>query len=237
MLKAAKLSNSQRTTQLMLNFFGLRTPQELHLRIGQGTVKAEQIRHFLREESGGFYNYLRRRFSRSQRTASTGELSKKHDIISDNTLVFSPEELLLEHSLATCCRPIPGDDVFGYLHPADGIIVHRTDCSKAVAIQSRFAQRTLVAKWKDSDNRRFTAFLHLQGMDTQGLIHNVTRIISNDLRIDIRSLSITGDHGVFQGDLIVSVEDKGHLNNLIKKLKEVPGVEKVDRLNTPPKSR
>ena len=94
-----------------------------------------------------------------------------------------------------------------------------------------------MAKWKNSDNRRFTAFLHVQGMDTQGLIHNVTRIISNDLRIDIRSLSISADHGVFQGDLIVSVEDKGHLNNLIKKLKEVPGVEKVDRLNTPPKSR
>ncbi len=237
MLKAAKLSNAQSATQLMLNFFGLRTPQELHLRIGQGTIKAEQIRHFLREESGGFYNYLRRRFSRSQRTASTEELSKSNDIVSSSTLVFGPEELLLEHTLATCCRPIPGDDVFGYLHPADGIIVHRTDCSKAVAIQSRFAQRTIVAKWKNSDNRRFTAFLHVQGMDTQGLIHNVTRIISNDLRIDIRSLSISADHGVFQGDLIVSVEDKGHLNNLIKKLKEVPGVEKVDRLNTPPKSR
>ncbi len=236
MLKAAKLKNSQSTTQLMLNFFGLRTPQELHMRIGQGTIKAEQIRNFLREESGGFYNYLRRRFSRSQRLASIGEANKNNDAISNSTLVFGPEELLLEHTLATCCRPIPGDDVFGYLHPADGIVVHRTDCSKAVAIQSRFAQRTIVAKWKNSDNRRFTAFLHLQGMDTQGLIHNVTRIISNDLRIDIRSLSISGDHGVFQGDLIVSVEDKGHLNNLIKKLKEVPGVEKVDRLNTPPKS-
>ena len=236
MLKAAKLKNSQSTTQLMLNFFGLRTPQELHMRIGQGTIKAEQIRNFLREESGGFYNYLRRRFSRSQRLASSGEANKNNDSISNSTLVFGPEELLLEHTLATCCRPIPGDDVFGYLHPADGIVVHRTDCSKAVAIQSRFAQRTIVAKWKNSDNRRFTAFLHLQGMDTQGLIHNVTRIISNDLRIDIRSLSISGDHGVFQGDLIVSVEDKGHLNNLIKKLKEVPGVEKVDRLNTPPKS-
>lgn len=236
MLKAAKLKNSQSTTQLMLNFFGLRTPQELHMRIGQGTIKAEQIRNFLREESGGFYNYLRRRFSRSQRLAYSGEANKNNDTISNSTLVFGPEELLLEHTLATCCRPIPGDDVFGYLHPADGIVVHRTDCSKAVAIQSRFAQRTIVAKWKNSDNRRFTAFLHLQGMDTQGLIHNVTRIISNDLRIDIRSLSISGDHGVFQGDLIVSVEDKGHLNNLIKKLKEVPGVEKVDRLNTPPKT-
>lgn len=159
------------------------------------------------------------------------------DEISSNTLVFGPDELLLEHTLATCCRPIPGDEVFGYFHAADGIVVHRTDCAKVVSIQSRFAQRTIVAKWKNADNRRFTAYLHLQGMDTQGLIHNVTRIISNDLRIDIRSMSITGDHGVFQGDLVVSIEDKAHLNNLIRKLKEVQGVDKVERLNASGKAR
>lgn len=236
MLKAAKVEPTQSTIQLMLNFFGLRTPSELHLRIGQGTIKAEQIRNFLREESGGFYNYLRKRFSRNQKAQTVSDKSTRTDEISSNTLVFGPDELLLEHTLATCCRPIPGDDVFGYFHAADGIVVHRTDCAKVVAIQSRFAQRTIVAKWKNADNRRFTAYLRLQGMDTQGLIHNVTRIISNDLRIDIRSMSITGDHGVFHGDLVVSVEDKGHLNNLIRKLKDVKGVDKVERLNSPGKT-
>jgi guanosine-3',5'-bis(diphosphate) 3'-pyrophosphohydrolase len=236
MLKAAKVEPTQSTIQLMLNFFGLRTPSELHLRIGQGTIKAEQIRNFLRQESGGFYNYLRKRFSRSQKSQLVYDKSLQADEISSNTLVFGPDELLLEHTLATCCRPIPGDEVFGYFHAADGIVVHRTDCAKVVAIQSRFAQRTIVAKWKNADNRRFTAYLRLQGMDTQGLIHNVTRIISNDLRIDIRSMSITGDHGVFNGDLVVSVEDKGHLNNLIRKLKDVRGVDKVERLNSPGKS-
>jgi GTP pyrophosphokinase len=236
MLKAAKVEPTQSTIQLMLNFFGLRTPNELHLRIGQGTIKAEQIRNFLRQESGGFYNYLRKRFSRSQKSQLVSDKSLLNDEISSNTLVFGPDELLLEHTLATCCRPIPGDEVFGYFHAADGIVVHRTDCAKVVAIQSRFAQRTIVAKWKNADNRRFTAYLRLQGMDTQGLIHNVTRIISNDLRIDIRSMSITGDHGVFNGDLVVSVEDKGHLNNLIRKLKDVRGVDKVERLNSPGKS-
>lgn len=236
MLKAAKVEATQSTIQLMLNFFGLRTPSELHLRIGQGTIKAEQIRNFLRQESGGFYNYLRKRFSRSQKSQLASDKSLQADEISSNTLVFGPDELLLEHTLATCCRPIPGDEVFGYFHAADGIVVHRTDCAKVVAIQSRFAQRTIVAKWKNAGNRRFTAYLRLQGMDTQGLIHNVTRIISNDLRIDIRSMSITGDHGVFHGDLVVSVEDKGHLNNLIRKLKDVKGVDKVERLNSPGKS-
>ena len=236
MLKAAKVEPTQSTIQLMLNFFGLRTPSELHLRIGQGTIKAEQIRNFLRQESGGFYNYLRKRFSRNQKAQTVSDKSSRTDEISSNTLVFGPDELLLEHTLATCCRPIPGDDVFGYFHAADGIVVHRTDCAKVVAIQSRFAQRTIVAKWKNADNRRFTAYLRLQGMDTQGLIHNVTRIISNDLRIDIRSMSITGDHGVFHGDLVVSVEDKGHLNNLIRKLKDVKGVDKVERLNSPGKT-
>lgn len=232
MLKAAKVEATQSTIQLMLNFFGLRTPSELHLRIGQGTIKAEQIRNFLRQESGGFYNYLRKRFSRNQKAQTVSDKTSRTDEISSNTLVFGPDELLLEHTLATCCRPIPGDEVFGYFHAADGIVVHRTDCAKVVAIQSRFAQRTIVAKWKNADNRRFTAYLRLQGMDTQGLIHNVTRIISNDLRIDIRSMSITGDHGVFHGDLVVSVEDKGHLNNLIRKLKDVKGVDKVERLNS-----
>ena len=236
MLKAAKVEATQSTIQLMLNFFGLRTPSELHLRIGQGTIKAEQIRNFLRQESGGFYNYLRKRFSRNQKAQTVSDKSSRTDEISSNTLVFGPDELLLEHTLATCCRPIPGDEVFGYFHAADGIVVHRTDCAKVVAIQSRFAQRTIVAKWKNADNRRFTAYLRLQGMDTQGLIHNVTRIISNDLRIDIRSMSITGDHGVFHGDLVVSVEDKGHLNNLIRKLKDVKGVDKVERLNSPGKT-
>jgi GTP pyrophosphokinase len=235
MLKAAKVEATQSTIQLMLNFFGLRTPSELHLRIGQGTIKAEQIRNFLRQESGGFYNYLRKRFSRNQKAQTVSDKTSRTDEISSNTLVFGPDELLLEHTLATCCRPIPGDEVFGYFHAADGIVVHRTDCAKVVAIQSRFAQRTIVAKWKNADNRRFTAYLRLQGMDTQGLIHNVTRIISNDLRIDIRSMSITGDHGVFHGDLVVSVEDKGHLNNLIRKLKDVKGVDKVERLNSPGK--
>ena len=232
LLKVAKMEPSQRTIQLMLNHFGLRTPQELYLRFGQGTIKTDQIVFFLKEESGGFYNYLRKRFQRSTKSLSPALVEAVTQSLAVTTLLFGPEELQLDHTLATCCRPIPGDAVFGYLHPTDGIIVHRSDCPKAVAIQSRYAQRSILAQWKRESSAHFIAYLHLSGIDSQGLIHNVTRIISNDLRIDIRSLSISGNNGVFSGDLMVSVADRSHLQNLVKKLKEVPGIAKVERSKT-----
>jgi GTP pyrophosphokinase len=211
MLKRANLELNQSSTQRMLNFYGLRTPKELFVKFGKGELDSERLRDFLREDSGGFYQYILRRFRPKPKEGSIKDVSS-----TSNAVLFGPDEVVLEYKLAPCCRPIQGDSIFGFIEES-GIEVHRTDCRHAVKLQGQFAERVI------------NAVLRFSGIDSKGLILKVTKVISSDMQIDIRAFHIDGSEGVFQGTVSVHVADRSHLTDLVQRLKSVKGVERVDR--------
>ena len=149
------------------------------------------------------------------------------------TLLFGKEETVLDYKLAKCCNPVEGDEVFGYITANEGIKVHRHNCPNAVYLQSNLADRILKARWQSKNESEFVSVLVIRGIDTVGLVNKVTQIISNDLNVNIRSINIAGDEGVFEGLITVVVKDKLHLSKVIENLRKIEGVTSVDRRYKP----
>lgn len=145
-------------------------------------------------------------------------------------LVFGKEEDKLDYKLASCCNPIPGDKVFGFVTINEGIKVHKTDCPNAISLRSNYAYRIIPAKWIDSSQQEFKATLKITGMDSLGLTNELTKVISNNMQVNIRSISLSSNAGVFNGEIAVIVPNLTVLKRLIDNIKKVDGIDKVIRI-------
>ncbi len=137
----------------------------------------------------------------------------------------------MEYSLASCCHPVQGDDVFGYLTATSGLKIHRTTCPNATHLMANFGYRVMKAEWVTNTNTSFVADLRITGIDDgPGVIERLTRNISYDLGLNIRSFSIEGREGYFEGRISVLVLNKDQLNVAIRALQNLPGVSSVTRI-------
>ena len=145
-------------------------------------------------------------------------------------LVFGKNDEKLDYKLANCCNPIPGDQVFGFVTINEGIKVHKIDCPNAISLQSNYAYRILPAKWIDSSVQEFNASLMIKGIDGLGLTNELTRVISSQMNVNIQSISLSSNAGIFTGQITVIVSNNQVLNKLIDNIKEIDGVEKITRI-------
>jgi len=139
----------------------------------------------------------------------------------------------LDYTLAACCRPIPGDDVFGFVTVSGGIKIHRSACPNSTQLLSKYGYRVLKARWagqKERSESRSTATIAFSGVDDIGLVNHITGIISADMSVDMRKVSFETNAGSFEGRIEVVVNDTQHLGELLDRLRDVPGVSSVDRL-------
>ena len=173
-----------------------------------------------------FKNKIKRTPSSNPETINKPEISNNYDM-----LVFGKEQDKLDYKLATCCNPIPGDEVFGFVTINEGIKVHKKDCPNAISLQSNYAYRIIKAKWIDSSQQEFKAILNITGMDTLGLTNELTKVISNNMHVNIQSISLSGDAGIFNGQVVVIVQNNTILKKLIENIKKIDGIDKVTRIN------
>ena len=172
-------------------------------------------------------NFFKNRIRRPQ---NNQELNKEELTVKYDQLVFGKDEEKLDYKVSPCCNPIPGDDVFGFLTINDGIKVHKTTCPNALQMQSNYSYRILKAKWIDSTQREFQATLRISGIDTFGMVNNLTKVVSNNLHIDMKSVHFDTDDGTFTGTIVVIVKNKSILDNLVKNIKKISGIDKVSRV-------
>jgi len=137
----------------------------------------------------------------------------------------------MEYKLSPCCTPIPGDDVFGFITINDGIKIHRTNCPNAIQLMSNYAYRIVKAKWTNQKMIAFLAGIKLTGIDELGLVNGITKVISEELTVNMRSICFDSNDGVFEGTIMVFVHDTSHLDGLCDKLKKVNGVLNVTRID------
>ncbi|MBR5729653.1 MAG: bifunctional (p)ppGpp synthetase/guanosine-3',5'-bis(diphosphate) 3'-pyrophosphohydrolase [Prevotella sp.] len=148
----------------------------------------------------------------------------------DDVLVIDRNLKGLDYSLAKCCHPIYGDEVFGFVTINGGIKIHRTDCPNAAELRRRFGYRIVRAMWSGKGSSTYSTTLRVIGNDDIGIINNITSIISKEEKIMMRSINIDSHDGLFSGNLTINVEDTSRLEALIKKLRTVKGVKQVGRL-------
>ncbi len=150
----------------------------------------------------------------------------------NETLLIGDEAQRVDYKLATCCNPIPGDEVFGFITVTEGIKIHRTNCPNAQELMSKYAYRVMKARWRNADTVQFEVGVRFSGTDDVGIVQNITNIISTDMNVNMRAISFEANDGIFQGKVIVLVHDTKHLHSLIDKLKAVSGVLTVDRIES-----
>ena len=148
----------------------------------------------------------------------------------DDVLVIDKNLKGIDYTLAHCCNPIYGDDVFGFVTAGGGIKIHRKDCPNAKEMQRRFGYRIVKAKWSGKGASQYSITLRVIGNDDLGIVNNLTSIISKDEKLVLRSINIDSNDGIFRGNLVIMINDNTRLESLIKKLKTVKGVKQVDRI-------
>ena len=160
-----------------------------------------------------------------EETAQTSRNTNKDDV-----LVIDQNLHGVDFQLAKCCRPIFGDDVFGFVSATGGIKIHRTDCPNAQAMRQRAPYRFVKARWSSKHGNQYSITLHIVGQDDMGIVNNITSIISKEEKMLMRSINIDSNDGLFSGHLTVMLEDTDRLNGLIRKLKTIKGVKNVTRV-------
>lgn len=146
-------------------------------------------------------------------------------------LVIDEKLANVEYKLGKCCNPIHGDAIFGFVTISSGITIHRTNCPNAQQLISRYGYRIVRARWNQEEKvKSFPVTLHIKGMDDMGIVSNISDVISKDLKVNMRSISIDSDDGLFEGTVTLFVSDTSHLESLIRKLKKVKGVMNIQRI-------
>ena len=228
-LKHLKVTLNEGVVNELVNFFNLKTSLDLFYRVGIGSIENQQLKDFAAQKSNTLINFFKNKI---KRTGSTADADIHKQVLNSNydMLVFGKDQDKLDYKLSACCNPIPGDQVFGFVTINEGIKVHKKDCPNAISMQSNYAYRIMQAKWIDSSQQEFKAILNITGMDTLGLTNELTKVISNNMNVNIQSISLSGDAGLFKGQVIVIVQNITILKKLIDNIKKIDGVDKVSRV-------
>ncbi|WKK60137.1 MULTISPECIES: bifunctional (p)ppGpp synthetase/guanosine-3',5'-bis(diphosphate) 3'-pyrophosphohydrolase [unclassified Sphingobacterium] len=221
-LKSLKITYNTENINKIANFFKFPSSQELFFNVAKGAIDIKNLREFVAAERSEDAN-------QNQFQAHINGLVEKINK-KDDTILIGDDYQKVDYTLAPCCNPIPGDDIFGFLTVNDGIKIHRTSCPNASKLMANYGYRILKAKWASLHNNvSFLTGLRIIGIDDVGLVNKITTVISQDFNVNIRSLSISSNEGIFEGDIMVFVNDVGQLDSLIKHLKQIPGITGVTR--------
>ena len=228
-LKQLKINLNERSINELVNFFKLQTSLDLFYRVGIGSIDNSMLKKFAASRSNVLVSFIKNKIQRKKaKTAETiddDEITSKYDM-----LVFGKEEEKLNYKVASCCNPIPGDKVFGFLSIREGIKVHKKNCPNAVSLQSNYAYRIILAKWIDSSQQVFRAVIKLTGIDEKGLVNDITKLISANMNVNIRSIKFDSHSGTFNGEIAIEVNNTSFVSKLMERLKKINGIEKVTRV-------
>lgn len=226
-LKSLKITYNTDNLNKLTYFFKLQSTQDLFIGVANGKIELKDLRDYLTSEKeienrGNDYKNDGRQVE--------ALLNKVKGPESD-ILLIGEDLQKIDYTLAACCNPIPGDDVFGFVTVNEGIKIHRTNCPNAAQLMANYGYRIVKAKWNGQKELTFLTGLHIVGIDDVGLINNITKVISNDFKVNMRSITVDTNDGIFDGSIMIFVNDKEHLDNLIKNLLEVKGVTGVTRFD------
>ena len=228
-LRHLKITLNEKSINELVNYFKLKTSLDLFYRVGVGAIENQQLRDYAAQKSNTLVNFFKKTIKRSASSSDEKNQKNKTDEKLD-LLVFGTEQSKLEYKFSPCCNPIPGDLVFGFVTINEGIKVHKMDCPNAISLQSNFAYRIVQAKWIDSTQEEFNAVLKITGMDVMGLTNQLTKVISNQMHVNIQSISLSSEAGIFKGQITVMVQNNVILKKLIENIKTVEGIDKVIRV-------
>ena len=228
-LKSLKITYNSENIHKLSYFFKLASTQDLFYNVAKGLIDMKDLKEYQVSEKS-VENKPQDRIENDQVQSMLRSIKTKDSDI----LLIGEDMQKIDYKLANCCNPIPGDDVFGFVTINDGIKIHRTNCPNATKLMSSYGYRVVKAKWTNQHELAFLTGLRITGIDDVGLINKLTTVISTDFKVNIRSITVDSDNGIFEGSIMVYVNDTAHLDNLTKHLKTVKGITSVTRFDSAP---
>ena len=226
-LKSLKITYNSDNLYKLTYFFKLPSTQDMFYNVAKGIIDLKQLKEFAASEK-----VVENKPEKAEAIPIEGFLKKTKGKDSD-TLLIGEDLQKIDYKLSTCCNPIPGDDVFGFVTVSEGIKIHRTNCPNAAKLMANYGYRIVKAKWNSQKELAFLTGLRIRGIDDVGLINSITTVISSDFKVNMRSITVDSYDGIFDGSIMVFVNDTVHLDHLIARLKEVKGVTSVTRFDSP----
>ena len=224
-LRHAKLTFSEEEVNNIQKFFNHKTSQDLFLKFYDGTYDTTDLKKYADSKSA-LKNFFQR-FRKSSNINTAYEESPTSDL---DLIVFGKDEEKLNYSFAKCCTVIPGDKIFGFITISDGIKVHNDNCPNAINLRANYDYRVIPAKWVNEQRYSSRVRIEIEGIDRKGLVNDITEVISNAMNIDMKSISIESNDGIFLGTITLEVKNKSQLEETLKQLRNVLSVTQVKRL-------
>ncbi|MFM7023372.1 MAG: RelA/SpoT family protein [Flavobacteriales bacterium] len=200
---------------VIVKHFDTKSTFDLYLKIAKKEISHENFTDFFRKKED------KKNQDKLKRQQSKADKIGMLNIGSDGNI---------KYTLATCCNPIPGDEVFGFQSEDKGILIHKTNCPNAMHLLSTFAGKSIKAQWTNTNNVAFLTGVEFVGIDDVGLVNKITSVISKEAHVNIKSIYFNSEDSFFEGKIMLYVSDTEQLKSLIEKLKQISGVHKVNRL-------
>lgn len=221
-LKSLKITYNTDNINKLANYFKYPSSQDLFYNFAKGLIDMKHLREFVASERSVEQH-------NSQFNSHAAGLMDKINKKDQETLLIGDEFQKIDYTLSACCNPIPGDNVFGFITVNEGIKIHRTNCPNASKLMANYGYRIIKARWTSQKELAFLTGLQIVGIDDVGLINKITTVISQEFKVNIRSITIGSNEGIFEGSIMVFVNDTEQLDHLIRSLKQINGITSVNR--------
>ena len=227
-LSQLKYPNQDDAINKLIAHYKLSGPLELFQQLAENRIEPSAVKEIIlgnpKEKTDK--PELKSKPSNGAETPSTKQTSENVIIVNDTSAIEG-------YKIARCCNPVMGDDIFGFVTVSDGIKIHRTTCPNAARMRNRYPYRSMEARWSTpAEGTYFITTVKISGFDQLGILSTITNLISNDLKMDVRNISLDSKGGKFDGIIKVSIRDKKHLDILIQKLLTIKGIIKATRLSS-----
>ena len=236
-LKKEGIEATETNIQKLCTLHKLKTPEDLMYQIGQKVFTLGDLeKNELKEKSTptNWKKYIAFAFGGGSKPKSQDNASSKEkptlNIDKKKIVKLTPEEIQKHYIIADCCKPIPGDDVLGYIDDNNRIIIHKRQCPIATQLKTSFGNRLLAVQWETGKALNFPVNVYMKGIDGIGVLNQVTGIISQQLNVNIHKLNIESNDGIFEGRIQLFVHDVDDVNTICENLKKLDHIKKVTRI-------
>ena len=231
-LKKEEVRPEEAVIEKLRKLHNAKNEEELLAAIGsKAIVLGEADKNELKEkQTSNWKKYLTFSFGNSKEKQEEKESQEKEKINPKEVLKLTEESLQKKYIMAECCHPIPGDDVLGYVDENDRIIIHKRQCPVAAILKSSYGNRILATEWDTHKELSFLVYIYIKGIDNMGLLNEVTQVISRQLNVNIRKLTIETEDGIFEGKIQLWVHDVDDVKTICNNLKKIQNIKQVSRV-------
>lgn len=219
-----KITFNDDNVQKLVKFFKIQSALDLYYNIQKGLISHDKL------EIENILNFK----PNVNKLTKTSKTKEKPNATGSKNEIIVGEDNDLSYTLSKCCNPIPGDDIFGFITIGEGVKIHRTNCPNAVSLMSNYGYRVIKAQWKENlikQETKFLAIIKIIGIDDVGVVSSLSDIISKNLEVNMKSITIESNEGTFEGTISVYVEDTKHLDLLMKKIQEKHPTMQISRVD------